>query len=296
MLLAAVIHLEALESGVIRRATGRDVHGLWFDQWGRVAPSIADRLHAGSSLRPFTLSPLMGLPVPRSGARPVEPGTRAWFRVTTLEAALSARLEADWLPRLPAVVSLGGVRWRVTGTATTADAHPWAGRGETQQLAETHLLDRSPPVRWRVTLATPTAFHGAEGHIPFPLPNLLIGSWLRRWQVFGRVRLPAETAAWARQRLAVSAYTLETVPVREERRTTIGCVGRLTLRALRMKPGERAVFSLLSAYAFWCGSGHRTTQGMGMTRVRPLASSPRLPENGNRSIKSPSPKRDDLGG
>ncbi len=296
MLLSAVILLEALEGGIIRRATGRDVHGLWFDQWGRVAPAVADRLHDGSAPRPFTLSPLMGLPAPRAGARPVEPGRRAWFRVTTLDASLSARLEAEWLPRLPAIVSLGGLRWRVTGTATTADAHPWAGRGDTQQLAERYLLDRSPPMRWRVTLATPTAFHGAEGHIPFPLPNLLIGSWLRRWQLFGQVRMPEETAIWARRRLAVSAYTLKTVPVREGRRTTIGCVGRMTLRALRMKPGERAVFSLLSAYAFWCGSGHRTTQGMGMTRVHPLISPPRLQGNKSRSTMSVVSQRDDLGG
>ena len=270
MLLAAVVSLEALEKGVIRRATGRDVHGLWFDQWGRSAPAVADRLHAGSSLRPFTLSPLMGLPHPRRGEVLVEEGATAWFRVTTLEAALSARLEADWLPRLPAEVSLGGLRWRVVGAATRGDSHPWAGRVGAQQLAEEHLLNRAPPVRWQVTLAAPTAFHGAEGHIPFPLPNLLVGSWLRRWQAFGPVQLPVETVAWAWQRLAVSAYRLKTRPVRDRHRTAIGCVGRLTLRALRMKPGERAVVDLLSAYAFWCGSGHHTTQGMGLTRTRPL--------------------------
>ncbi len=268
MLLAAVIYLEALESGFIRRATGRDVHGLWFDQWRRVDASYADALHAGSSRRPFTLSPLMGLPRPRRGKVSLEEGTQAWFRVTSLESVLSTRLEADWLPRLPMEISLGELGWRVVGVATEADAHPWAGRADAQRLAQTHLLDRKPPVSWQVSLTTPTAFHGAEGHIPFPLPSLLVGSWLRCWQTFGPVQLPKDTIASAR-RLVVSAYRLKTVPVQDGYRTTIGCVGRLTMRALRMKPGERAAMNLLAAYAFWCGSGHRTTQGMGMTKTQP---------------------------
>jgi len=267
MIVAAVVHLEALEEGAIHRPTGRDVHGLWFEQWQRVDAHLADRLHAGPGVRPFALSPLMGLPRPRRGAVPVETGGRAWFRLTSLSDDLSDRLEAEWLPRLPEVVVLGGLRWRMAGATT--EGHPWAGRADMQRLAEERLLNRSPPDAWRVTFSTPTAFHGAEGHIPFPLPNLLLGSWLRRWEVFGPVRLPSDLAKRARTGLVVSAYALKTLPLREGRRTTIGCVGSVTLRALRMKPGERAALDLLAAYAFWCGSGHRTTQGMGMTRARP---------------------------
>ena len=267
MIVAAVVRLRALEDGVIRRPTGRDIHGLWYEQWRRVDRRLADWLHAGSGPRPFALSPLMGLPHPQEGAVAVEAGREAWFRLATLEDDLSARLEGDWLPRLPDEVAVGGIRWQVTGMTADAEEHPWAGRADLQQLAKEHLLDRSPPTSWRVTLSTPTAFHGAGGHIPFPLPNLLLGSWLRRWQVFGPVRLPPDLAERARTGLVVSAYTLKTLPLREGHRTTIGCVGRVTLRALRMKAGERAALDLLAAYAFWCGSGHRTTQGMGMTRA-----------------------------
>jgi len=269
MIVAAVVHLEALEEGAIHRPTGRDVHGLWFEQWRRVDPHLADRLHAGSGPRPFTLSPLIGLPRPRRGAVAVETGRRAWFRITALSDDLSARLEDEWRRCLPEVVVLGGLRWRVVGATVDEEKHPWAGWAELQRLAEERLLNRSPPDAWQVTLSTPTAFHGAEGHIPFPLPNLLLGSWLRRWQAFGPVRLPSDLVERARTGLVVSAYALKTVPLQDGRRITIGCVGNVTLRAPRMKPGERAALDLLAAYAFWCGSGHRTTQGMGMTRAKP---------------------------
>lgn len=271
MILAVVVRLQALAAGTIRRATGQDVHGLWFQQWQRVDRRLAEHLHAGSGPQPFTLSPLMGPPRPRQGTVAVEAGGEAWFRLTTLDDDLSARLEGEWLPRLPEEVTLGGLRWRVAAVTVEGREHPWAGKADAQQLAEERLLQRSPPAAWRIDLATPTAFHGAEGHIPFPLPNLLLGSWLRRWQAFGPVRLPQDLAERARTGVLVSAYTLQTVPLRDPQRVTIGCVGRVTLRAAGLKVGERAALDLLAAYAFWCGSGHRTTQGMGMTRAEPWA-------------------------
>ena len=127
----------------------------------------------------------------------------------------------------------------------------------------------SPPERWRLSFATPTSFHGVGGHFPFPLPDVLLRSWLRRWQAFGPVLLPGDLPERGREGVAVSAYTLKTVPVRDRRRVMIGFIGQMTLRALKMTPGERAAVDLLMAYAFWAGSGHHTTQGMGLTRLLP---------------------------
>lgn len=268
MLLAAVVRLEALEEGYIEGGTGRDVHGLWFHQWKAVAPAWAERLHGGSGVKPFTLSPLLGLPRPRKGKQKVSPVDAAWFRVSTLQGELSRRLQEDWLPRLPDEISLAGLRWRVVGYTTSAEEHPWAGQGDAQVLADTCLLDRSPPESLRLQFLTPTTFHGSGGHLPFPLPDALVRSWLRRWQALGPVRLPDSLLELARERLLISSYRLVTVPAREGRRMTIGCVGRMTLRGVRLRPGERAAFHLLAAYAFYAGSGHRTTQGLGMTRLR----------------------------
>lgn len=268
MLCAIVIQLEALTAGSVSAASGRDVHGLWFHHWQAVDRRVADRLHAAQAAQPFTLSPLMGLAAPVQGQIPVTPGTPAWFRATTLTAELSARLEAAWWPQLPETLMLGAMQWRVTGVCTEATAHPWAGIGDSQALAEQHLLAADPPRQWRLDFATPTTFHGAAGHLPFPLPGAVIGSWLRRWEAFGPVQLPATLADLAQQQVMISNYRLHTVPVRDGKRMTIGCVGQATLSAGGLKPGERAALDLLAAYAFWAGSGHHTTQGMGLTRVR----------------------------
>jgi len=267
MLLAAVIEVEALEQGDLPAATGRLVHGLWFQHWKACCPAVADALHAEEGLRPFTLSPLLGLPRPRHGAIAVTGGDRAWFRVTTLTADLSAQTAQTWLPQLPAEVTLGGAPWRVVGIITDPPAHPWAGCADPQALAETLLLAAEPARQWRLEFATPTAFRGAAGHLPFPLPGALIGSWLRQWETFGPVGLPEDLLDYVQEQVVISSYRLKTVPVRDRRQVTIGCVGQLTLRALRLPRPLRAALELLARYAFWAGSGHRTPQGMGQTRL-----------------------------
>jgi CRISPR-associated endoribonuclease Cas6 len=297
MPISAIIQLEALTEGTLNGFTGRGVHGFWFQRWREVNPAVGDRLHSQSQESPFTLSPLMGLAAPLHSpiSRPGNGGTKtvrvkagqvAWFRATLLDEALGEDFLAGWLHGLEtagrfnvpedAGVSTGsttkaeqpGVEWKVTGSTVEAAVHPLAGRVPYDALSRRHLMASNPPRQWKVEFLTPTAFHGKVSHLPFPLPESLIGSWLRRWQAFAPIALPEEELTqWARSNLAVSAFRLHTLPVREGERLRVGCVGWLTLRALDMPPYLRAAVDLLAAYALFCGSGSHTAQGMGQTRL-----------------------------
>jgi CRISPR-associated endoribonuclease Cas6 len=272
MLLSVVIDLEAAHAGQLPAANGRLVHGWWFQHWRTTAPAVAERLHANTATQPFTLSPVMGLPYPHHGTITVEEGARAWVRVATLTPQLSTELGEHWLPHLPPTITLGEMHWRVAGATVDPQAHPWAGQAEAQALAERWLLgQRSPGETWTFELLTPTAFHGKKGHVILPYPYPLVGSWLRRWQAFGPVPLPETMSEVIRRSLSLVAFRIKSVPLRGRRRLLIGCVGTLTLRAEDLSPVERAALSLLADYAFWVGSGHHTTQGMGMTRWLPEA-------------------------
>lgn len=265
MLLSVVIQLKALCDGALTKSTGADVHGFWFHHWRSVDPDVADRLHMASRARPFTVSPLMGLPRSHDGKTFITAGTPAWIRITTLTPDLSARMEGEWLPRLPQELPLGGLSWKVVRVILDAAEHPWAARVDLQELVERHLLASGKPERWRIWFVTPAAFHDEGRHLPFPLPERLISSWLRRWWAFGTVPLPEELIPRARHGLAVSAYRLQTVPVQSHEGVTIGCVGEVIMRAIDLAQWERLAIDLLVSYAFWCGTGHRTAQGMGMT-------------------------------
>jgi CRISPR-associated endoribonuclease Cas6 len=274
-----MVHLKAVKAGEIKGSTGRGVHGFWYRHWEQADARVADWLHKQREVTPFTCSPLMGLPRhSRNGVVHVPNGHSAWFRVSTLIPTLTESLLKSWLPSLPIGSEIEipkssadpsgtqGIRWRVTGVSTTAEEHPWAGQTEYTQLASQRLFTTRPPAKWRIKFLTPTAFHGRTGHLPFPLPDSLISSWLRRWQAFAPIALPEDLPQMARQQVVVSGYNLKTVPMREGNRLTVGCVGNLSLRALNVHPATRAALDLLAAYAFYTGSGHRTTQGMGVTR------------------------------
>ena len=282
MPLSAVIQLEALANASLDQFTGRGVHGFWFKQWKDVDAAFADELHAATQDSLFTLSPLMGLPHPgRGGVTSLHTGDKAWFRFTALTETLAESARSKWLAglligsrievpeeRVDGEGTIPGVGWKVTGLAQSREAHLFAGQESYEELSRRHLMNPAPPRQWRLEFLTPTTFHGKATHLPFPLPESLIGSWLRRWQSFAPIALPEEELGqWARSNLAVSSYHLNTLPAREGERLRVGCIGSLTLRALDMPPDQRAAVDLLAYYAFYCGSGAHTAQGLGQTQL-----------------------------
>lgn len=267
MLVAAVLQLHAETAGQIQGSTGRAVHGFWLNQWRAVVPALGAALHQMQGDLPFTLSPLMGLPLPTRGITHFSAGQPAWLRLTTLHGDLSRPLLETWLPRLPAQIELAGSRWTVQTIALTLAQHPWAGQTDYYSLVNHHLTNPTPPRSWTLEFVTPTTFHSsADAYLPFPLPDALVSSWLRRWQTWSSHPLPEDIRAAVRESLHISAYELKTVPVRHGPRLAIGCVGHLTLSAgAQLDDDARALVSLLADYAFFTGSGHHTTQGMGLT-------------------------------
>jgi CRISPR-associated endoribonuclease Cas6 len=268
MPLSAIIHLEALAEAKLDQFTGRGVHGFWFKRWQEVDPALGDELHDSSDAQPFTLSPLMGLPRGARGAVQIKPGTAAHFRITSLTDALSVAVKEKWLGNLEEKNGLyipmpkdddPGIPWKVKRVEVEMEA-------SYEEMSKKHLMNSAPPREWRVEFMTPTTFHGSNGHLPFPLPDSLIGSWMRRWNAFAPVALPKdEIQEWSRQKVVVSSYNLRTLPAREGERLRVGCVGRMSLRALEMPPYLRASVDLLARYAHFCGSGSHTSQGLGQT-------------------------------
>ncbi len=264
MIVSLVLNLQAEENGRISSSTGRAIHGFWFNHWKATAPEIADDLHQPTDVQPFTLSPLMGIPFPKKGIIHIKKGSTAWLRVTTLSLALSQPLLESWLPRLPAHINIADTTWAIRSIALSPKEHQWAGQ-QTYQTLRSNAVSAS---QHEFEFHTPAAFRlGKRAHLPFPLPGALLRSWMRRWNAFAPAPLPDSYRELFREELFINAYQLKTVPVRYGRRLTIGCVGRFSLRTGKLTTPQQTALSALAAYAFYCGSGAHTTQGMGMTQL-----------------------------
>jgi CRISPR-associated endoribonuclease Cas6 len=190
------------------------------------------------------------------------------MRYTTLSAELTRLWLDRVLPSLPAEVAFGEATFRVLGAALSPQEHPWAGQSSYADLGAPYLLSGAPtPTRWKFAFAAPTTFRSGGHTVPMPLPDLLFGSLLDRWNAFAPVALQPEVRRFAHECVAVSNYALRTraLPGREGA-VRRGAVGRCDYTALTRDRYWCSALSALAAFAFYSGAGYQTTQGMGMCR------------------------------
>jgi len=248
---------------------GRASHAAFLRLMARSDPDLAERLHAPDARRPFTCSTLWGAPR-RGGALALDPGAPVFLRYTGLTAEVSQRLR-QLAQEPPSHVEVEGANLAVQQATLDPDDHPWAGQSGYEALAARHLLPEDPPSRHaELHFASPTAFRSAGHTLPFPLPALVYGSLVRKWNDFAPVSVSEEIHRFAEECLAASRYRLSTRAVAAKGRSVqIGFVGRCRYVALNKDRYWLGVMQLLTDYALYAGVGYQTAAGLGQVRRAP---------------------------
>jgi CRISPR-associated endoribonuclease Cas6 len=247
---------------------GRAAHALLLDAVRATDPALAGELHEGQGPRPFTASTLMG----RFPDKRVDPGGLYTLRLTAIEPRVAACLTqaAASGPLAPgATVELDHHPFRVESAADDPAAHPWAAADSYAELAAARLTGTEPAPRQLTLLFTsPTTFRSQERHVPVPLPDLVFGSLLERWNAFSPVAFPGETKRYADECLAVSRYELSTRPVpAKQGGLRVGAVGQITYATLNYDRYWMSVLGALASFALFSGVGAGTSAGLGQARV-----------------------------
>jgi CRISPR-associated endoribonuclease Cas6 len=269
MLLAAVVTLTPTEPASVPAALGRAVHAWLLDRIQRVDASLAHRLHEEEGPRPFTASNLWGTGRAREGRVTLDPQCPCWMRLTGLTAEASAAIERA-LPAVGEDLALAGAPLHVTEVATEGGEHPWAGRASYADLVQRYTLAPGPRPR-AVTLrfASPTLFRSGGRDVPLPLPSLVFDGYLRKWNGFSPLALPEEAKRYAEECVALGRFKLRSHFVSFEQGGKGGHVGFTGEARFRFLVGDAywtRVMLLLAGYAFWAGTGYRTTVGLGQTQ------------------------------
>lgn len=283
MLLSLILHLKPLTPSLPPDPLGRAVHSFFLEQVRKFDPPLAQELHNSSGAKPFTTSGLRQ-------TRLEDGSSDFWLRLTTFETHLSKMIKEQVIPGLEkqieqaraALLSHDPVSpspgWQITlgdmlfaPLSLTLDPalHPWAGQTTYNAIAQTKLLATLRPARtFELSFASPTTFHThGDQHLPLPLPEMLVGSWLSRWNAFAPVAFPEETRSYAAEHLAVSRYQLKTEALHYGKASFIGFTGRCTFRLLDDDPYWSRILHTLAYFSLYCGSGAKTTMGMGQTRI-----------------------------
>lgn len=245
---------------------GRAVHALLLRTVRSYDPAAAEELHSDNGRRPFTTSTLFD----RSHS---PAGERACLRLTAFEGKLAGLLldaAQGSGPLAPGkVVELDDRPFEIVRTASAPDEHPWAARAAYGELAARRLVSQAaPPRQLALQLASPTAFKSQDRHQPLPLPELVFGSLLERWNLFAPVAFPPDARRYAAECLAISRFDLHSRRVPGNGGgVRIGSVGTVTYTTLTYDRYWMSLLHTLAAFACYAGAGAGTTSGLGQCRA-----------------------------
>jgi CRISPR-associated endoribonuclease Cas6 len=197
----------------------------------------------------------------------VEAGQSAWFRITSLTSELTETLKESVLPVINGrVVELNSVKFQVQNVAE-AGKHPWAREASYESLAERYFKsDLAPSDSLEVQFVSLTTFHTGDVHMPLPVPETVLESWLRRWNKLSTASLPRVVDELKEARLALNRYALQSQVAQYKNATWIGFTGDCRFRILAKDEFWLRLCNLLADFSFYCGTGAKTAFGLGQTR------------------------------
>jgi len=290
-LLSLVLTLRPIRSSgegtVLPLWWGRAAHALLLNVVRQYDLPLAARLHEAQETRPFTVSTLLGR-FPQGQLDRQQPYA---LRLTALQPDLAAilwsacqaggplsassTLELDYHPFAVLSLSpsppsdLANSPSEIPNPPSAIPPSPWCGAATYADLAAAWLVSAEPaPRRLELHFTSPTTFKSGGRHVPLPLPELVFGSLLERWNAFAPIAFPPEARRYAAECLAVARYRLSSrsVPLKSGG-LRVGGVGQIAYISTSYDRYWMSVMAALAAFALYAGVGASTTMGLGQCRM-----------------------------
>ncbi|BBD63231.1 hypothetical protein NIES2109_60810 (plasmid) [Nostoc sp. HK-01] len=221
---------------------------------------ISAYLHDGESEKAFTISALEGQLLPSGKQLKLVANQIYQWHINALSQRVALFLK-QWLTNLPKVIDLRGASLQIKQVSI---AHA--------PTTYSQLL-RSPIEKSVVDLSfvSPTSFRRKGHHFPLPVPENLFHSYLRRWNDFSQQPVEQETFLnWIDESVIIHQHRLESTKVAAGKQGSVtGFTGAISLglgRAALANTEFTQLFYTLLKFAPYCGTGHKTTFGLGQTR------------------------------
>lgn len=263
---AIVLKLLPKTAATIPIGLGHQVHAAFLKTIQEVDAVLADELHApGERQRSFTVSTLQGGRRLSKEVVQLTPERLCSLRITMLDSLLYRRLtQRLFLPQNIPSLRLGSAELLITEMIGVPGSSPWTGYTTWEELVKKAAPETTIPLEF----ATPTSFRRGDLDLPLPLPELVFGSYLAKWQAFSPIPLApdlTEPNFFARH-IGVKEHRIRTTPFCDGRVIIPGFVGRATFLIKAVPEDLAQHINALANFAFYAGTGRKSTHGMGMTR------------------------------
>lgn len=238
------------------------LHAWFLDQVRQTNPELSAYLHDGQSEKPFAISGLEGelLAAGKNLQLKVDESYR-WY-VSAFSQPVIQWL-AQWVQALPEVIELRDASFLIRACEMALPPTTYE-----ELFSNTH----SPSTTLKFSFLSATSFRRKGHHFPLPVPNNLFHSYLRRWNDFSNRQFDQDAfLEWVEECVLIQRHRLESVKVTAGKKGSVtGFTGTLELglaSSASSQPEFEQLFYALGRFAPYCGTGHKTTFGLGQTRA-----------------------------
>ncbi|MGP1375252.1 MAG: CRISPR-associated endoribonuclease Cas6 [Almyronema sp.] len=261
-LVGLVFNLQAIADSALYPQYTIGLHAWFLQQIQQFDAELSAYLHDGESEKPFNLSGLSGQFVSHSRELQLQKGKTYQWHLNALSARTVAGLER-WLRQIPDEVALKNAPLQIKNIQI---AHPPTTYAQLDQQGQAQSGSVS------LSFLSPTSFRRKGHHLPLPWPANVFHSYLRRWNHFSGQSVDQDAFLdWIDNYVIVQRHHLESQKVAAGKRGSVtGFVGAIAYSLARPaadQPDFEALFYTLTQLAPYCGTGHKTTFGLGQTRL-----------------------------
>ncbi|MCJ8278857.1 MAG: CRISPR-associated endoribonuclease Cas6, partial [Rivularia sp. ALOHA_DT_140] len=259
-LVGIVFHVSPASNYTIFPEYAKGLHAWFLNQVRQTDPDLSAYLHDGESEKPFTISRLQGELLSTGTKLQLLAGSNYKWNVSVLSSRLAEWMR-NWLQNLPKIIELRSAPLQIKSVEI---AHKPTNY---EQLLE-QVAKNSLPLSY----ISPTSFRRKKHHFPLPLPFNIFQSYLRRWNDFSGLTVEANPfLEWVDDNVIIQRHQISSARVPGGKRGLVtGFTGAVEFGLSKAALDNTKYVNLyraLGRLAPYCGTGHKTTFGLGQTRL-----------------------------
>ena len=258
-LVSLVFDLEATDSTALYSQYTIGLHAWFLDQVRQINPTLSAYLHDSESEKPFSMSALEGQLLPTGKQLQLQTNQIYRWQINAISQPVVQFL-SQWLTQPPTTLKLRDACLQIKQISIVNPPTTY------NQLLQSFINHRNI----HLSFISPTSFRRKGHHFPLPVPFNLFHSYLRRWNDFSG--MPIEQEAFLEgidENVIIHKHFLESVKVAAGKRGSVtGFTGAISLGLTKTaldNPEFTQLFDALVQLAPYCGTGHKTTFGLGQT-------------------------------
>ncbi len=273
MPISTLISLIPDKDVTLRPTMGHHAHAAFLAILRESNPKVSEKLHTQSTQKPFTVSPLIAKAKKRGSQLHIKAGTECRLRYTFLDDTLFAHFGQAFLTFTLPTIRLGDAVFQVRQmTSHATEEQIWSGSATYAELVESASMD----TRMSLQFYSPTAFRRmtprgqkTRNDAYFDIVRCY-QSWVNKWNAFAPVKLDKEEIlAFIADHGQVTNVKAESRALNFGKHTEVGWVGKCDCVFYPEDSLDENLLrtaNCLADFAYYCGTGYKTTMGMGQTK------------------------------